>query len=64
MSQFLDQSRDEHGLVTGQHSLTERNRLSSLVLGLDTTRTVLAVRLVGEWLVDLPVVVTVQTTIL
>lgn len=62
--QLVDQSRDDHGLVTGQHSLTEGDGLPGLVLGLHDTSTILTVRLVGEWLLDFAIVVTVQTTVL
>jgi hypothetical protein len=62
--EFLDQSGDQHGLVTRQDGLAERDGLAGLVLGLDGTGTILAVRLVGEGLFDLAILVTVQTTVL
>ena len=63
-SQLLDHGRDQHGLVTGQDSLTERDGLAGLVLGRDTTGSILAVRAIGERLLDLAALVTVKTTVL
>jgi len=62
--ELLDQSGNKHSLITRQDSLAERNGLSSLVLSLDGTGTILAVRLVRERLLDLAILVTVQTAIL
>lgn len=62
--ELLDQSGNKHSLITRQDSLAERNGLSSLVFSLDGTGTILAVRLVRERLLDLAVLVTVQTAIL
>lgn len=61
--ELLDQSGNKHSLITRQDSLAERNGLSSLVFSLDGTGTILAVRLVRERLLDLAVLVTVQTAI-
>lgn len=62
--ELLDQSGNKHSLITRQDSLTEGDSLSSLVLSLNRAATILAVRLVREWLLDLTILVTVQTAIL
>jgi hypothetical protein len=62
--QLLDQSRDQHGLVTGQDSLAESHRLAGLVHGLHSTGTILTVGLAGERLLDLTTLITVKTTVL
>lgn len=62
--ELFDQSGDKHGLVTGKDGLAEGDSLAGLVLGLDSTGTILAVRLVGEGLLNLAILVTVQTTVL
>ena len=63
-SKLLDQGGDQHGLVSRQHSLAESHGLGSLVNGRHSTCTILTVGLVGERLLDLAVLVTVETAVL
>lgn len=49
-SSILDQGRDEHGFITRENSLAERQRLAGLVDSIHGASSVDAVRLVGEGL--------------
>lgn len=60
----LDQRGNQHGLVSRQHSLADRNLLAALILRAHGTRAVLAIRLIGERLLDLTVLVAIETAIL
>lgn len=62
IGQRINHGGDKHGLVSGQHSLTERDRLSGLVVGLENTSGRLTVVTVGEGFLNFAVIVTVQTT--
>ena len=59
ISQLLNQSWDQHGLVSGEHSLAKSDRLAGLVDGGQGTGTILAVGLAREGLLNLAVLVTV-----
>lgn len=63
-SNVLDQRGNQHGLVSRQHSLADRNMLAALILRAHGTRAILAIRLVGERLLDLTVLVAIETAIL
>jgi hypothetical protein len=63
-SYVLDQRGNQHGLVSRQHSLADRNMLAALILRAHGTRAILAIRLVGERLLDLTVLVAIKTAIL
>lgn len=62
-SDGLDHGGNEHGFVSRKDSLAPRHFTVALVDGLDSTGTLNAVRLVGERLVNVAVVVAVQATV-
>lgn len=62
--QLVDQGRDQHGLISGKHCLAEGDWRSALVLDTHGTSSVLTVRPVREWLLDLSVLVAIETAIL
>jgi hypothetical protein len=61
---LANQGRDKHGLVSGQHGLTERHGLVSLVMSLHRALSILTVVTLRERLLNLSALVTVQTTVL
>jgi hypothetical protein len=63
-SYVLDQRGDQHGLISRQHGLADSNLLAALILRADGTRAVRAIRLVGERLVDVTVLIAIETAIL
>lgn len=62
VGQLINHGGDKHGLISRQHSLAERDRLSSLIVGLENTSGRLTVVAVGEGFLDFAILVTVQTT--
>lgn len=58
-----DLGGDQHGLVTGEHSLAERHLLSALVSGDERAGTLVTARLVGEGLLHLSVLVTEHSSV-
>jgi hypothetical protein len=62
--ELVNQGRDKHSLISGQHGLTERHGLASLVMSLHRALSILTVITLREGLLDLSVLVTVQTTVL
>lgn len=63
-SQLLNKRGDQHGLVAGKNRLAESHLLLALVLRADDAGAVLAVGTVREGLLNLAVLVAVQSTIL
>ena len=59
-----NRSRNEHSLIARKHGLTERHHPSRVVLYTDVAGRGLAVGLVGEWLLDVAIVVAIQATVL
>lgn len=60
----LHVGRDQHSFITRKNSLTDGNVARSLVMAADIARAVDAVRLVRKWLLDVPVLVTEESTVL
>jgi len=56
--------RNQHGFIAWKHSLTERNNTPSFIGNADVVGRCLAVWFIWEWLLDIAVVVTVQSAIL
>ena len=56
--------RDQHGFIARKNSLTECNALTAVVHSRDSSRSVHAVWLVGEWLGSLSIRVAVASSIL
>lgn len=63
-SHTLNQGGNQHGLVTRQDGLTDRDLAASLVVGLQSPSTIRAVGLVGEGLLDFAILIAVETTVL
>jgi hypothetical protein len=62
-SLVVNNRRDEHGLVAGEHGLAPGHLALALVNGLDSSSARNTIRLVWKWLLDLAVLVTVQSTV-
>lgn len=62
--QALNQGGNQHGLVTGQDGLADRDLAAGLVMSLHSPSTVRAVGLVREGLLDFAILVAVETTVL
>ena len=60
----LDICRNQHRLVTRQHSLAKGNVAACLILAANIPGTVNTIRLVWKWLLDRTAVVTVEPSIL
>lgn len=60
----LNQGGNQHGLVTGQDGLADRDLAAGLVMGLHSPSTVRAVGLVREGLLDFAILIAVETTVL
>lgn len=63
-SHTLNQSGNQHGLVTRQDGLTYGDLTAGLVVGFHSPSTIRAVGLVGERLLDFAVLIAVETTVL
>lgn len=63
-SQFLNKRGNQHGLIARKNRLAERHLLLALVLRADDAGAVLAVGTIREGLLNLAVLVAVQSTIL
>ena len=62
--QILDQVWNQHGLISREHRLTERDLRFALVAGRHSTSTVRTIRPVREWFLEFSVFITIETTIL
>ncbi len=59
-----DSSGNEHGFVTREHRLTERDNATSIVLNANVARRGLAVGLARERFLNVAAFVTIQTAVL
>jgi hypothetical protein len=60
----LNLRRDKHSFVSRQNSLTDRVYLSTIINDLHCADSIVTVRLVGKRIADIPIHVTIKTTIL
>lgn len=63
-SRVLHIGRDQHGFIAWKNSLTDGNVARSLVVAADIACTIDAVGLVRKRLLDVPVLVTEESTVL
>lgn len=64
LANVLDQGGNQHSLISRQHGLAERDLTAALVHGRHGTGSILAVRPIGEGLLDISVLIAVKTAIL